>query len=167
MRHKTGTIFLVGWFLLCFKSFAQASEEERQQVLLLELADSLLREEKSAQAFTIYRDFLELYPESVLRVRALGKIAEIYETRQSFDKAAEVHRRLFEIIGLSESGLHHRLEQARLLSRMGYDERARAVLEEIIFLSPQSEAAAEARNRLLLFRVLPESSSHAEQFFTK
>lgn len=141
--------------LICGQSLAQekVSLEEKQMRLSLDLAESLFVEGKKREAFYLYQDFIEMYPDSSLSINALERMAQIYSEKQRFSAASKIYHRLYTRLGQSEKGLKFRLRQATLLEQMGQATTAAMIYEEIIKERPTSVLAEEAAIRLSLTKV--------------
>ena len=146
-------------FLFCNGLIAQeiVSLEEKQMRLSLDLAESLFYEGKKKEAFFLYQDFIEMYPDSSLSINALERMAQIYSEKQRFSAASKIYHRLYTRLGQSEKGLKFRLRQATLLEQMGQASAAAIIYEEIIEERPTSALAEEATIRLNLTKVFLES----------
>lgn len=125
----------------------------------LKLADSLLQEERIEQALRLYLEHLEIYPDDPGRFSVMQAVAEIYETRQWYNKAQKMYARLAEELGNSDAGLAYRFEQGRLLEKMGMYSPALDIYREITELSPFSETAAKAHNRIKLASLMQRKNS--------
>ena len=148
------------FFLLYGSVFAilpedgQERERQRQEKITLHLAESLYREKKLQHSLIIFRDFIDMYPESKFMVRALETIALVYEELQLYEDALTTYKKLYQLSGISSKGLEYYYHQGRLLYFMGEYDKATVVFENLIRINPDSHYARKARINLELAEIL-------------
>lgn len=133
--------------------------EQQQAELALDLAHSLAKEKRYAEALQAYREFLRTFPSHARGREARESIARIYEKRQRYDLALQQYDALYRELGISQLGLAYRLEAARLYELAGDDAAAAAIYRELNQLDPGSEAAAKARLRLEALNLLQKAAN--------
>ena len=121
------------------------NEGEKQQKILLSLAQTLYAEKEYMQVIPILNDFADLYPESHFLIRAMEILAVTYEKVQMFDKALVTYEKLYQISGLTGNGLDYYYNQARILYIMGDEKKSNKIYNDIINLSPDSHIARKAK----------------------
>lgn len=147
--------------LLLWNSGAVAQEEAAkggydEELTFLLLPDSLKREGRSEMAISLYRDFIDLYPNSKYVPRVLKTMAEIFEAEQRYAEALEIYERLFRQSGITSKGLEFYYNQARILNLMGEIDRADRIFRDIIATAPESPYAKKSEIRLRLARLFEE-----------
>lgn len=167
-NHKKIFLFALILFFVGFSSAhaqAQNSNTEQktvqeirdeQELIHLQMADSLLKENRASQAFFYYSEFVELYPFSQRRFYALDKMAKIEEDRQNFFAALEIYKKLYAENILTEKGVEYLFQVSRLYERIGEYAKAKTNYEKIIQYYPDSFFARDARNALSLWDMLHE-----------
>ncbi len=133
---------------------ANAYDEE---LTFLLLPDSLRRDGRNTQAISLYRDFIDLYPNSRYLARVQKTMAEIYEEEQYYREALEVYRMLFRQAGITSKGLEFYYNQGRILNLMGEVEAADRIFRDIIETAPDSPYAKKSEIRLRLARLFEEA----------
>jgi len=121
------------------------NEGEKQEKILLSLAQTLYAEKEYMQVIPILNDFADLYPESHFLIRAMEILAVTYEKVQMFDKALATYEKLYQISGLTGNGLDYYYNQARILYIMGDEKKSNKIYNDIINLSPDSHIARKAK----------------------
>lgn len=162
-------LLIWAYILSCGMIYAQADlkdERQKQIALKLELADSLYKEGRLKLALTLYDEFIELYPESQLRYRALENRALILEEQQEFMGAVKTYGKLYQFLGISEKGLGYYLQQGILYERLGLDKKALKIYEDITRLKSASPVAEKARKRRRLLQLIPLTQSPDTQINT-
>jgi len=146
--------------LLSFQTYANtlSAEKLKQERIYLELGESLYAEKQYSSALSVLRDFIEVYPDSAYLVKALEKMALIYEKSQRYEKALASYKKLYQETGVTSGGLKYYFSQARLLSNMGEIDEAEKIYHDIIRISPDSPYAGKARINLQLSGVFQEQS---------
>jgi len=127
-----------------------SAEKLRQEKIYLQLGESLYAEKQYSSALSVLRDFIEVYPDSAYLVKALEKMALIYEKSQKYKEALAAYKKLYQETGVTSGGLKYYLNQARLLSNMGEINEAEKIYHDIIKISPDSPYAGKARINLQL-----------------
>jgi len=136
--------------------------EQEQADLAINLAHSLAREKRYAEALQAYQEFLRVFPASLRRREARESIARIYEKRQRYDLAIRQYDALYRELGISQQGLAFRLEAARLQEISGNEAAAAAIYREINELDPGSEAGQKARTRMETLNLMQKTANPAE-----
>jgi TolA-binding protein len=136
--------------------------EQEQADLAINLAHSLAREKRYAEALQAYQEFLRVFPASLRRREARESIARIYEKRQRYDLAIRQYDALYRELGISQQGLAFRLEAARLQEMSGNEAAAAAIYREINELDPGSEAGQKARTRMETLNLMQKTANPAE-----
>lgn len=144
--------WIMSFFIFQLQVFPQQNVTlaDRQMRLALELAESLYVEGKITQAFYMYQDFIEMYPDSQLSIDAYERLAQIYTRKQRYLSASKVYEHLYTRLGPSERGLRFRLQQASLQEQMGQYSAAADIYREIISERSSTTLAEEAETRLKL-----------------
>ncbi len=155
MKNILLTAMLLTPTLLAGQQNSINNERKKQVELRLQLANSLFNENRNDEALNLYLDFVELYPESPLRITALANSAVIYERKQRFMLAVAQYQKLQNALGNSARGLAYYFEQGRLYEKVGLDDKARVVYERIIAANANGPLARKARGRLALLNLLP------------
>ncbi|GAB4435208.1 MAG: hypothetical protein OHK0011_18390 [Turneriella sp.] len=136
--------------------------EQEQADLSINLAHSLAREKRYAEALQAYSEFLRIFPGSLRSREARESMARIYEKRQRYDLAIRQYDALYRELGISQLGLAYRLETARLHEMSGDEAAAAAIYREINQLDPGSEAGAKARTRMEALNLMQKTANPAE-----
>jgi TolA-binding protein len=141
--------------------------EHEQADLAINLAHSLAREKRYAEALQAYSEFLRIFPASLRRREARESMARIYEKRQRYDLAIRQYDTLYRELGITQQGLAYRLEAARLQEMSGDEAAAAAIYREINQLDPGSEAAAKARSRMEALNLIQKTTNPGEESIRK
>jgi TolA-binding protein len=136
--------------------------EQEQADLAINLAHSLAREKRYAEALQAYSEFLRIFPANLRSREARESMARIYEKRQRYDLAIRQYDTLYRELGISQQGLAYRLETARLQEMSGDEAAAAAIYREINQLDPGSEAGAKARTRMEALNLMQKTANPAE-----
>lgn len=136
--------------------------EKEQADLAIQLAHSLAREKRYAEALQAYGEFLRIFPANLRSREARESMARIYEKRQRYDLAIKQYDALYRELGVSQQGLAYRLETARLQEISGDEPAAAAIYREINQLDAGSEAASKARTRMEALNLMQKTAIPAE-----
>jgi len=138
-------LLVISLFVNVYPQKNLLNEGEKQQKILLSLAQTLYAEKEYMQVIPILNDFADLYPESHFLIRAMEILAVTYEKVQMFDKALVTYEKLYQISGLTGNGLDYYYNQARILYIMGDEKKSNKIYNDIINLSPDSHIARKAK----------------------
>jgi len=156
-----GWLFLFSAFVYSLAAAPDKLEDERnfQITLQFHLAESLEKDGKLAEALLIYNDFLELYPQSDFRWKALEAKARIFKISHRYQKAVSVYKKLADMTLFSEKGLEYLFEQASLYEKTGFPVKAEKLYKRIIETNPNSPIAEKSRIRLNVQTLLSDTAS--------
>ena len=132
----------------------------KEEALSLKLGNSLYEENRLDESLYIFRDFIDLYPDSDRRIQVLQKIAEIFEEKQEFIAAQKIYHQLFQELGFSSQGLLYHFQEARLLEIMGNSQEAKQIYNIIIKALPDSDLALRTKRRLQLNQLFDSTKAN-------
>jgi len=166
-------LFLWQFCILCAASTLSAQSvemvdavtplEQEQGELAINLANSLAKEKRYAEATAAYKEFLRVFPQNLRRREARENLARIYEKRQRYDLAIRQYEAQYREMGISPLALLYHLESARLYEVTGDEQSAVAIYKEINQIDPASDAAAKARLRIEAINLLQKAGESALQ----
>ncbi len=110
----------------------------------------------TGKALETLNEYLEIYQRGVHRHEAHKLIADIYFGRLEYLKALRHYRTLYEEYSTSESGVEGYFNTGVCYDKMGYEQKAIEVFNDIIEHHPDSIYARQARLQLDLLTILTE-----------
>ncbi|MBN2080288.1 MAG: tetratricopeptide repeat protein [Spirochaetes bacterium] len=151
-------------FLASFPAFLSAAETQPERENLEVFADHLkfqnglefMKLRMTEKALETFNEYLEIYQQGVHRHEAHKLIADIYFSNIEYLKALRHYRTLYEEYSTSESGIEGYFNTGVCYDKMGYEEKAVEVFNDIIAHHPDSIFARHAQLQLDLLTILME-----------
>ena len=150
--------FVMGFAIFFFFSLNIQAEKkqnkisvgEKQELIFLETAENLFKDNLVKSAYLYYNDFLELYPDSAHEILVLEKIAQIQEKLYEFKTAAFTYKKLQRKTEDHEKLAEYMKKEATMFEEMGFYKEALEVYHKILNSQVNAELARVVSNKVEL-----------------
>ncbi|HOK00924.1 MAG TPA: tetratricopeptide repeat protein [Spirochaetota bacterium] len=109
--------------------------------------------ERYDRALNEFKEYLEIYYGGSHRAEAYRKIAEIYIKKYDYQRAVNAYISLYQEYGDTEEGLDAYFQAGVCYRKMGMDEKAKSIFEQIFKEYPGTSAAQKAEMQLELLKI--------------
>ncbi len=162
MKRLIASLFILSLF--CTASAARAADAAGESRSMEVLADDLkfqngvafLKLKMNDKALETFNEYLEIYYNGTHRHEAYRHIAEIYFNKLEYLKAIEHYRALYEEFSNTESGVEAYYNIGICNIKMGDENKAAAIFNEIIERHQESSYRQQAELQLDMLNILQE-----------
>jgi TolA-binding protein len=107
-----------------------------------------------SKALEELNEYLEIFIYGTHRDEAYNNIARIHFIRLDYQKAAGIYRDLFEEYSNSDSGIEGYYNMGVCYQKMGYNQRAAEIFQDIVRNYPESTMTGKAKIQVDLLKIL-------------
>lgn len=156
-----GFFCLWGFFSLNSKSFAADTREmvfekerEAQGIRLLQKAEEFFRDRNPRKSLETCKTFLLLYPMHPKQKEVYQLMSKNYLFVRDYVALAENEAKLYQLYPHTEEGLYSYLSAGKVYTRMGQEEKAYQIFQDISKQTFSSKIAQEAEIELTQMEIL-------------